>query len=400
MRDASTLLTVSTLTNQIKNSLESSFINVKIEGEISNFKKHSSGHLYFDLKDSQAKIAAVMFRRGAQSLTLLPKEGDSVIVSASVNVYAPHGRYQLVVQSLEFVGTGALLLKLEELKRSVKARGWFEPEHKQRLPLFPKTIGVVTSPTGAVIQDILHVLERRHKGFHLILNPVRVQGKEAAKEIAQAIKEFNEHKLADVLIVGRGGGSLEDLWPFNEEIVAEAIFHSKIPIVCAVGHETDFCIADFVADVRAPTPSAAAEIVGAEKSEKLKFLQKSRQTIRYSLEQLLCRHKLRLAAMQKHPIYANPLLMLSGPEQRLDELQTRLDQCVPKEIEAKKEKLAQLVRGLQSVDPKNVLKRGYGILFAKKSKSVIVSSQNLQKGDLVNAILADGQRELKVVDDG
>ncbi len=214
----------------------------------------------------------------------------------------------MVVRSIEYQGIGELLLKLERLKRKLEGLGWFDPARKKPIPKFPRTIGVVTSPTGAVIQDIIHILRRRLSGFHLLLYPVRVQGAEAAGEIAQAIAEMNRYQLADVLIVGRGGGSLEDLWAFNEEVVAKAIFESRIPIISAVGHETDVTLADFVADLRAPTPSAAAEIVSAEKNLHLEFLSKMEKSLAYTLSHLLKRYQTHLASYQRHPLLASPIL--------------------------------------------------------------------------------------------
>src|SRR3569832_283182 len=260
---ANDILSVSQLTLSIKKHLEGRFQTVKVQGEITNFKEQASGHLYFTLKDAETQNTAEKNRGRATRQTRQPKNGDQVIVQGEISVYAPRGNYQLIIRQLHKAGVGELLLKLHALKAKLEGLGWFDNSRKRPLPTSPNTIGVVTSPTGAVIQDILNILSRRHAGFHLILNPVKVQGEGAAKEIAQAISHFNEYKLADVLIACRGGGSLEDLWPFNEEVVASAIYRSRIPVISAVGHETDFSISDFVADLRAPTPSAAAEIVMA-----------------------------------------------------------------------------------------------------------------------------------------
>jgi exodeoxyribonuclease VII large subunit len=397
MIQPSTPLSIQELTFKIKQLLETQLINIQVIGEISNLKHHSSGHLYFDLKDAHAKISAVMFKRQSDTLQRLPKEGDKIIVSASINVYPPHGKYQLIINSLEYQGVGDLLLKFEELKNKLKARGWCDQENKKPLPVLPKTIGVVTSPTGAVIRDIIHVLTRRHSGFHLILNPVRVQGEGAALEIATAIQEFNQYQLVDVIIVGRGGGSLEDLWAFNEEITAEAIFYSKIPIISAVGHETDFTLADFVADVRAPTPSAAAEIVTAEKSEKLASLSKSKKLIDAHIRQLLRRYKERLATLKRQPVLVNPMVLLSGSIQKLDELKEELAFSVKRKLSLIRERLSYKEKQLLSINPKNVLKRGYAILFAEKEKSVIVSSKSLQSEQIVSALLSEGTATLKVL---
>lgn len=323
-----TPLTVSQLTNAIKLSLESTFPAIYLQGEVSNFKIQSSGHLYFSLKDASSQIAAVMFKADASLLKLMPKAGDQVVVKGELNVYPPKGNYQLLVRELSYLGLGELLQKLELLKVKLHQLGWFKAARKKALPRFPRRIGVVTSPTGAVIQDILNVLSRRFSGFHLILNPVKVQGEGAAQEIAQAIEQFNRHDLVDVMIVGRGGGSLEDLWAFNEEMVAAAIFHSRIPIISAVGHETDHCIADYVADIRAPTPSAAAEIVIAEKSQQLEYLSVLRKRMQQTIGHLVQQNRYRLLGTLKHPFFSRPYEMIEWRMQKLDEFRPNLEQAI------------------------------------------------------------------------
>lgn len=443
MSETSTPITVSALTSAIKNQLEPRFAHLTVQGEISNAKMHSSGHFYFDLKDADAKIGAVMFRPQCQTLKRPPKEGDQVIVKGGLSVYPPHGKYQMIVRSLDYMGIGELLLKLEALKKKLHGMGWFDKEKKKVLPPFPQTIGVVTSPTGAVIRDIITVLSRRTPGFHLILYPVRVQGAEAPLEIARAIQDFNTHQLADVLIVGRGGGSLEDLWAFNDESVAKAIFESSIPIVSAVGHETDVTIADFVADVRAATPSAAAEIVSAETAKHLEFLSRARKTLAYTLSHHLKQVRTQVAGYARHPLLATPYSLLAGPLQKLDEIKTKLDEKMRatllqrrfllagrhKQSQAlkptaqialyrtrlaqlekrgdeiafhtlhmKKQKLKEVVQRLQAVDPKNVLKRGYSILFAENRASVIVSALEVSPGQKLSALLSDGEVNVEVID--
>lgn len=430
-----TVLTVSQLTNAIKHSLESGFPHVWLQGEISNFKTQSSGHYYFSLKDSTAQIAAVMFRNESATLKVLPKDGAQVVIRGELNVYPQSGRYQIVVRELRYLGLGELLVKLEELKAKLHAKGWFSSELKKPLPKFPKTIGVVTSPTGAVIQDILNVLNRRFSGFHLILNPVRVQGEGAALEIAKAIDQFNEYALVDVIIVGRGGGSIEDLWAFNEEIVAEAIFRSKIPIISAVGHETDVCLSDFVADVRAPTPSAAAAMAIVDKAQLLQYLEQTRHRLFQSLSQRIRYDKQKLLSIQKHPFLASSYGILGIWMQRLDDLkesltltmqqklqthrlklealnkqlhalrptvrilqyrqhlasiQKQLDQLWMRIFNLFRERLANLIGNLRSIDPKNLLDRGYAILFNEKSHSVIVSTNSVEAGQEVRLLLSDG----------
>lgn len=350
------VLTVSQLTNAIKLSLESNFPAVSLQGEITNFKVQTSGHLYFSLKDAHAQIAAVMFAREASLLKTLPKAGDQVIVKAEINVYPPKGNYQLIVRELSFAGLGELLQKLEQLKIKLHQQGWFKQARKRPLPRYPKRIGVVTSPTGAVIQDILNVLNRRFSGFSLLLNPVKVQGEGAAKEIAQAIEQFNRYNLVDVMIVGRGGGSLEDLWAFNEEIVAEAIYHSKIPIISAVGHETDHCIADYVADVRAPTPSAAAEIVIAEKSQQLDRLAQIKKRMQQTLGHLINHHRFRLQSLQKQPFLAQPLAFIELRMQQLDERRQDLEQAILHYLQWKKHQLAARTQQTQALKPINQIR--------------------------------------------
>lgn len=374
-------------------------------------------------------------------LKQVPKEGDQIVIRGELSVYAPRGNYQIIVREVEFSGEGELLLKLQALKNKLEGLGWFDPAHKKTLPKFPKTIGVVTSPTGSVIQDILHVLERRFSGFHLILNPVRVQGEEAASEIATAIDEMNRHSLADVLIVGRGGGSLEDLWPFNEEVVAKAIRNSSIPVVSAVGHETDFTIADFVADVRAPTPSAAAEIVSSEKKQMLLDLQNAKTRIAQTISGQIRTHRKILEGIQMRPPLSSPYSLLAPYIQKLDDLRMDLDSemdqilstkkmkleslvkqkemlrpqrqiaelkesfnkkargitwVMHQQISQRKQNLEQLTRHLKAIDPRNLLSKGYSIVFKENSDSVILSKEQVGQEEILRVQLSDGQLKVKV----
>ncbi len=431
------VLTVSQFTNAIKHCLEGTFTSVSIEGEISNFKAQSSGHLYFTLKDSNAQISAVMFKGSAAGLKNIPKDGDHVTINGEINVYPPSGKYQIIVRELKQVGLGELLLKLEELKIKLHKMGWFKKEHKKMLPKLPKKIGVVTSPTGAAIQDILNILTRRFSSFELIINPVKVQGEGAAKEIAEAIWQFNHYNLADVLIVGRGGGSIEDLFAFNEEIVAQAIFQSHIPIISAVGHETDHCIADYVADVRAPTPSAAAEIVIFEKMHMLEQISQIESRIKQHVLHLILKSRSSLNGIIKHPFIKSPYALLGMPIQRLDEMRQKMDRAIEQKLiriklklegqqkqlhslkpttqidffrqklqtfeknlnqrmlnrlnTLKNEKLIPVLKMLQAVDPKNVLTKGYCILFSEKENSVITSIHAVKKQEDVRIVLSDGK---------
>lgn len=386
------VFTVSELTFAIKSVLEPNFRAISVQGEISNFKVQTSGHLYFSLKDAGSQISSVLFKGNAASLSRMPKEGDQVIAKGEISLYAPRGQYQIVIRELQFLGLGELLLKLHQLKEQLQMRGWFDPERKKPLPQLPRRIGVVTSPTGAVIRDILHILTRRFDGFQVVLNPVKVQGEGAAQEIAQAIYDFNKYQLADVLIVGRGGGSIEDLWAFNEEIVAKAIFESKIPVISAVGHETDFTIADWVADVRAPTPSAAAEIAIAEKANLLHYLKQAEQHCRQRISQQVSQYRQRVAALQKHPLLSSPYGVLAPAIQRLDDFSRQLERVHPSRLIAEGwDRLNRVKHHLNSLHPNNVLKKGYTILFSPKGDSIILSAKDLQPGQTFRALFHDGK---------
>lgn len=429
-------ITVSELTLAIKLCLEPPFSHVFLKGEISNFKKQSSGHLYFSLKDSEAQISAVMFRGDASQLKRLPQEGDHISVKGEIKIYAPRGGYQIIIKELEYEGIGELLLKLEALKKTIHARGWFSAKYKKPLPKMPYTIGIVTSPTGAAIQDILHILSRRAGQVHVILNPVKVQGEGAALEIARAIDQFNQYGLVDVMIIGRGGGSIEDLWAFNEEIVAEAIFRSQIPIVCAVGHETDHTIAEYVADVRAPTPSVAAELVTAEKNTQRKHLDVIQQRVTQTGMHIVKHGRRRLETMLRQPMFTSPYAILGQKMQRFDDLRqeiegemaqslsqkklelhalerqlralnpvTKIAHCKEQlasrsqmlfhhwyaYLQVQKNRVKQIAETLKAIDPKNLLKNGYSILFSEKTGSVINSVTSLNKGDEIRILLSDGE---------
>jgi len=434
-------LSVSELTQAIKNLLEPNLHSIAVKGEITNFKEQSSGHIYFSLKDEKSQIQAALFRGYASKLRVKPKAGDSVIVRGEVSVYAPRGSYQIIVREIEFAGVGELLMLLHERKKKLEGLGWFAQERKKPLPKYPKTIGVVTSPTGSVIQDILNVLERRFKNFHLILCPVRVQGQEAAGEIAEAIRLMNAQTAVDVMIVGRGGGSLEDLWPFNEECVAEAIYHSHIPVISAVGHETDVTLADFVADRRAPTPSAAAEICMGERQEQLSRLSQAQDALLLALRRTIESAHQKLAKITAQPLLNSPYALLGPHMQRLDDGAQRLDMAIngrlrshrvhleglfrtvqslnPKkqidrdrerleryakelgqiakqQITRQKRELVHFKEKLDALNPKTILKKGYCIPFTENKSSVMMSSQNSEVGQLIKLLFHDGEVTARV----
>lgn len=345
------ILTVSELTQEIKNQLEKNLGLVSVKGEVINLKVQSSGHVYFTLKDAGAQVSAVLFKGASKGITKLPKEGDQIVIKGEITVYAPRGSYQILVREIQYQGVGELLAKLHELKNRLAAEGCFAKERKKKLPPYPTTIGVVTSPTGAVIQDIIQILQRRHGGFHLILYPVRVQGDGAKEEIAKAIDDFNRHKLADVLIVGRGGGSLEDLWAFNEEVVVRAILRSEIPIISAVGHETDVSLADFAADIRAPTPSAAAELVLKEKEQQLQFLTQAKSRTSQQALSLLLRLRQQLGSLKKNPYIASPYLLLARRMQQLDDLKSQMQLAATSFLKQKRLHLLSLEKQKNSLEP-------------------------------------------------
>ncbi len=361
------IYTVSQLSASIKIVLEDSFQNIWIEGEISNFDRPSSGHFYFTLKDERSELKCVFFKSSNEKIKFEIKDGMQVLCCGRISIYEKRGVYQLYVTKMEPKGVGALQLAFEQLKEKLFKEGLFDETHKKEIPLLPERIGIVTSITGAAIRDILHVLNKRFSNVEVVINPVKVQGDGAREEISSAIEEFNVLKNVDVMIVARGGGSLEDLWAFNEEIVARAIYNSKIPIISAVGHEIDWTISDFVADMRAPTPSVAAEIVIAKKSE---------------LED-------RLDEIEKK-IIGFPMDIVKEYEQRLDEIEEGMVLRFRHYMELKEEGFKLLSEKLGILSPVGILDRGYSISFKLPDRKIIKNSQSLKKGDLVETKVSKG----------
>jgi len=388
------VITITELTRQIKFSLESSFPRVWVEGEISNFKQHTSGHLYFTLKDDGAQLSALMWRSRVVNLTFQPEDGMKVIAHGSITVYPPRGNYQLDVEQIQPIGLGELQLAFERLKQKLDAEGLFDVEHKKPIPEFPECIGLVTSETGAALQDIRSVLSRRHPSVEVILAPVRVQGAGAAEEIADAIKHLNQYGGIDVLIVGRGGGSLEDLWAFNEEVVARAIYASKIPIISAVGHEIDFSIADFVADLRAPTPSAAAELVVRDRSELLEDIGNLCYTMRGALDNQLSGLRERTASLVTSYSFNRPKDLIREFSQRVDELERSLGISFAHVAQIVHQKYNSFQQQLQALNPGGVLKRGYAIV--RKKGRIVSSADLLGYGDEADIQFHDGNVGVKV----
>ena len=381
-------LTVSDLTRRIKQRLEAGFPSVSVQGEVSNFKRHTSGHLYFTLKDETAQISAVMWRSRAAFLSFLPEDGMKIIVNGRITVYEVRGNYQIEVGSMRPLGVGELQLAFEYLKRKLSAEGLFDSDRKKPLPEFPERIGIVTSPTGAALQDMLNILRRRFPGVEVILRPVKVQGTGAAEEIANAIDELNEFAQADVLVVARGGGSLEDLWAFNEEVVARAIYRSHIPVVSAVGHEIDFTIADFVADLRAPTPSAAAELVVRDRVSLLEIVRENWYTLNDRMLEMVRNRKESILSLLKSYSFNKPIDLLRQFSQQVDDLDRGLRTRVEHKFALLKASTESLRSRALALDPNLVLKRGYTIIY--KDARFIVSSKSLESDDVIDIKFHDG----------
>ncbi len=386
------VLKVSQVNLLARKILETNFPRILVSGEISNLVKPSSGHIYFSLKDESAQVRAVMFRQYNLGLKFTPQNGTQVIVTAEVSLYEARGDYQLIVSRMELAGAGMLYAKFLQLKEKLATEGLFEPKYKKPLPKLPETIGVITSPTGAVIRDIVSVLRRRFPSVAIIIYPVLVQGQEAASNIVAALEKANIRKECEVLILARGGGSIEDLWPFNEEIVARAIFASHIPIVSAVGHETDFTIADFVADVRAPTPSAAAELVVPDQQEWLKTLEHFKHRLLHLMHHKL--HHLNLLFTNLKNRLQHPAYYLAEKSQRLDDYERRLILAMEHKLIYCKQHLAKLSAALNAISPLATLTRGYAIV--SKDEAIISSVSNVNVGDHVNTKLKDGSLQCLV----
>jgi exodeoxyribonuclease VII large subunit len=381
-------LTVSDLTRKIKQILESGFPAIAVQGEISNFKHHSSGHLYFTLKDEGAQLPCVMWRSRASGLSFVPEDGMKVIAGGRISVYEVRGSYQLDVQSIRPLGAGELQAAFEQLKRKLEAEGLFDSRRKRALPEIPRRIGVVTSPTGAVLQDMKNVFRRRFPGIELILIPVRVQGAGAAAEIASALDDFSRFGEIDLVIVARGGGSLEDLWPFNEEIVARAIAGCRVPVVSAVGHETDFTIADFVADVRASTPTAAAETAVPDRRELLENVADSWYRIRQAVQDIVSGQKERIYNLLNSYAFNRPVDILSQHSQHLDEVLRALHRIAGHAFTLTSSRQGSLEQRLMALDPRLALKRGFAII--RKEGSIVSSAGHVHARDAIDIEFQDG----------
>jgi exodeoxyribonuclease VII large subunit len=389
-------VTVTDLNKYIKERFEQdeALNNIIVKGEISNFKNHYTGHLYFTLKDEESIIKCVMFKNYADRLKFIPKDGTQVLVYGTVSVFEKGGNYQIYVKAMKEDGVGDLYTKYEELKQKLEKEGYFDQSHKIKIPVMPKVIGVLTSQTGAVIRDIINVSTRRNPNVYIRLLPVPVQGDGAAQKIATAIKTMNEKKLADVIILARGGGSLEDLWPFNEEIVAHAIYESELPIISAVGHETDFTISDFVADLRAPTPSAAAELAVPDIYEVKQKIITYQNRLRMSLVKKVEIMKLRYQKSMSSFVFKEPTRKIQENYIRIDNQVKQLENLMNSKQEKEKTKYSQLVAKLDAYSPLKTLSRGYSI--TQKDGKVVKKQAELKTGDIVEIRFFDGCRQAEI----
>lgn len=384
------VITVSELNSYIKRKIDTD-INLSmvcLRGEISNFKHHYTGHMYMSLKDGSSNVRAVMFRSSAQRLKFEPENGMSVIVTGRVSVFERDGQYQVYVEDMIPDGIGRLYAAYEQLKSSLEAKGYFAEEHKKAIPKYPSVVGVVTAPNGAAIRDIINVISRRYPLANIKIYPALVQGAGAANSICEAIEYFNSKELADVLIVGRGGGSIEDLWAFNEEAVAMAIFSSKIPVISAVGHETDFTIADFVADLRAPTPSAAAEIAVPDKAELEAFVSSARARLLASLGKLERHKRFVLSSLMSKKVFSSPEMILEPKWRDLEEKMSELCGAYEASIGKMADRLTQCSYKLTALNPIGVLNRGYSVAF--KADKVIKKVSDVRCGEEFSVRVSDG----------
>lgn len=392
-------ISVTELNKYIKGKFEEDeyFANVLVEGEISNYKHHYTGHLYFTLKDENSLIKCIMFKTYTGHLDFEPKDGMKVMILGSVSVFERDGTYQLYAKAMKQVGmVGDLRAAYEELKQRLEKEGLFEEAHKKPIPTYPKVIGVLTSNTGAVIRDIINVSTRRNPNVVIKLLPVPVQGEGAAEKIAKGIEFMNENKFADVLIVARGGGSLEDLWPFNEEIVARAIYASEIPIISAVGHETDFTISDFVADLRAPTPSAAAELAVPDIAELQLKIEGYQNRYKQALIRKVQLMKLRYEKCMQSRVFTQPLQKINEQYMIIDMKIKTMEHSILQKLQIEKANFQKLVLQLDTLSPLKTLARGYGIVYKQGDR--VKSITDLKEKDEISIRLQDGEAKATIIE--
>lgn len=391
------IFTVGQINRYIRNLLENDFIlsSLLVKGEISNFKAHSSGHLYFTLKDASGALSCVMFRQDAAGLPFEPENGMQVVVYGHVSLYEKTGQYQLYAEFLEPLGIGALQVAFEQLKEKLAAEGLFDGDFKREIPKNPSCIAVITSPTGAAVRDILQIVKRRDPNVKVAIFPTLVQGEQAAADIVRSLKLVNEWGKADVIILGRGGGSMEDLWCFNDENVARAVFASEIPVISAVGHETDFTITDFVADMRAPTPSAAAELATTPLAERREAFHRLELRLERDVSALLTSCRRRLDLLKSRPVMERPLERIYRTMMDVEETQQRLDKEMTNRLMQRAERWQYLTNRLEAASPLAVMSRGY-VMAVTSSGKLLTSVKQAEVGDRVTLHLQDGKIETNI----
>ena len=391
------IFTVGQINRYIRNLLENDFIlsSLLVKGEISNFKAHSSGHLYLTLKDASGALSCVMFRQDAAGLPFEPENGMQVVVYGHVSLYEKTGQYQLYAEFLEPLGIGALQVAFEQLKEKLAAEGLFDGDFKREIPKNPSCIAVITSPTGAAVRDILQIVKRRDPNVKVAIFPTLVQGEQAAADIVRSLKLVNEWGKADVIILGRGGGSMEDLWCFNDENVARAVFASEIPVISAVGHETDFTITDFVADMRAPTPSAAAELATTPLTERREAFHRLELRLERDVSALLTSCRRRLDLLKSRPVMERPLERIYRTMMDVEETQQRLDKEMTNRLMQRAERWQYLTNRLEAASPLAVMSRGYVMAVASSGK-LLTSVKQVEVGDRVTLHLQDGKIETNI----
>lgn len=391
------IFTVGQINRYIRNLLENDFIlsSLLVKGEISNFKAHSSGHLYFTLKDASGALSCVMFRQDAAGLPFEPENGMQVVVYGHVSLYEKTGQYQLYAEFLEPLGIGALQVAFEQLKEKLAAEGLFDGDFKREIPKNPSCIAVITSPTGAAVRDILQIVKRRDPNVKVAIFPTLVQGEQAAADIVHSLKLVNEWGKADVIILGRGGGSVEDLWCFNDENVARAVFASEIPVISAVGHETDFTITDFVADMRAPTPSAAAELATMPLTERREAFHRLELRLERDVSALLTSCRRRLDLLKFRPVMERPLERIYRTMMDVEETQQRLDKEMTNRLMQRAERWQYLTNRLEAASPLAVMSRGY-VMAVTSSGKLLTSVKQAEVGDRVTLHLQDGKMETNI----
>ncbi|WP_455958469.1 exodeoxyribonuclease VII large subunit, partial [Anaerotignum lactatifermentans] len=391
------IFTVGQINRYIRNLLDNDFIlsSLLVKGEISNFKAHSSGHLYFTLKDASGALSCVMFRQDAAGLPFEPENGMQVVVYGHVSLYEKTGQYQLYAEFLEPLGIGALQVAFEQLKEKLAAEGLFDGDFKREIPKNPSCIAVITSPTGAAVRDILQIVKRRDPNVKVAIFPTLVQGEQAAVDIVRSLKLVNEWGKADVIILGRGGGSMEDLWCFNDENVARAVFASEIPVISAVGHETDFTITDFVADMRAPTPSAAAELATTPLTERREAFHRLELRLERDVSALLTSCRRRLDLLKSRPVMERPLERIYRTMMDMEETQQRLDKEMTNRLMQRAERWQYLTNRLEAASPLAVMSRGY-VMAVTSSGKLLTSVKQVEVGDRVTLHLQDGKMETNI----